>query len=253
MAAALHAVCEYEKVNNRCRLEKRRRIGAVVRVTAAFVILCQPVSLAKSGLSCYHGNDRRGGMEDRYTVHQASEMTGTKSYVLRYWEEELELNIHRNELGHRYYTGYDIQLFLNIKELKNRGLQLRAIKELIPKLAKTPPGFTKSKTKLLEGETVGDDPGTLEMEKTKKEPEKVREAAEKTVSFPGCEKQDTKILEFQQILERLIDQEMHLKKDGESRCRSLDEAIRRQQLARKEAAVSAEKKGKKRQKIHNPR
>ena len=57
-------------------------------------------------------------METRYTVRQAVEMTGVKSYVLRYWEEELELQIHRNELGHRYYTGYDIQLFLNIKELK---------------------------------------------------------------------------------------------------------------------------------------
>ena len=61
-------------------------------------------------------------METRYTVRQAVEMTGVKSYVLRYWEEELELRIHRNELGHRYYTGYDIQLFMNIKELKKRGL-----------------------------------------------------------------------------------------------------------------------------------
>ena len=51
-------------------------------------------------------------METRYTVRQAVEMTGVKSYVLRYWEEELELRIHRNELGHRYYTGYDIQLFM---------------------------------------------------------------------------------------------------------------------------------------------
>ena len=38
-------------------------------------------------------------METRYTVRQAVEMTGVKSYVLRYWEEELELQIHRNELG----------------------------------------------------------------------------------------------------------------------------------------------------------
>lgn len=83
-------------------------------------------------------------METRYTVRQAVEMTGVKSYVLRYWEEELELRIHRNELGHRYYTGYDIQLFMNIKELKKRGLQLRAIRELIPKLARTAPGSTES-------------------------------------------------------------------------------------------------------------
>lgn len=65
-------------------------------------------------------------MEKRYTVRQAVTMTGVKSYVLRYWEEELDLRIGRNELGHRYYTPFDIQLFLKINELKNRGLQLKA-------------------------------------------------------------------------------------------------------------------------------
>ena len=50
-------------------------------------------------------------METRYTVRQATDATGVKSYVLRYWEDELGLHIHRNELGHRYYTGYDIQRY----------------------------------------------------------------------------------------------------------------------------------------------
>ena len=45
-------------------------------------------------------------MEKRYTVRQAVTLTGVKSYVLRYWEEELELRIGRNELGHRYYTPF---------------------------------------------------------------------------------------------------------------------------------------------------
>ena len=92
-------------------------------------------------------------METRYTVRQTVEMTGVKSYVLRYWEEELELQIHRNELGHRYYTGYDIQLFLNIKELKRRGLQLRAIKKLIPQITASMSGFEESGAVLLEGIT----------------------------------------------------------------------------------------------------
>ena len=84
-------------------------------------------------------------METRYTVRQAAEMTGVKSYVLRYWEDELELRIQRNELGHRYYTGYDIQTFMNIKELKKRGLQLRAIKDLIPQIAR--PRFSREQDK----------------------------------------------------------------------------------------------------------
>ena len=90
-------------------------------------------------------------METHYTVRQTVEMTGVKSYVLRYWEEELELQIHRNELGHRYYTGYDIQLFMNIKELKRRGLQLRAIKKLIPQITASMSGFEESGAALLEG------------------------------------------------------------------------------------------------------
>ena len=90
-------------------------------------------------------------METRYTVRQAADMTGVKAYVLRYWEDELGLRIQRNEMGHRYYTRYDIQLFMNIKELKNRGLQLRAIKDILPKIAQTAPGSTESKIKLLDG------------------------------------------------------------------------------------------------------
>ena len=35
-------------------------------------------------------------MEKRYTVRQAVTLTGVKSYVLRYWEEDLELLIGRS-------------------------------------------------------------------------------------------------------------------------------------------------------------
>ena len=47
-------------------------------------------------------------------------------------------------------------------------------------------------------------------------------------------------------MERLIREEMQRKKEGEYRCRSLDEAIRRQQQARREAAASCEGKKNKR-------
>ena len=70
-------------------------------------------------------------MEQRYSVTQAAQILGVRASVLRYWEDELNLRISRNEQGHRYYTGYDITLLANIKELKKRGLALRAIKEVI--------------------------------------------------------------------------------------------------------------------------
>ena len=53
---------------------------------------------------------------------------------------------------------------------------------------------------------------------------------------------DERMVEFQRILERLIMQEMQMKKEGEEECRSLDAAIRRRQLARKEAAAALERK-----------
>lgn len=74
--------------------------------------------------------------ETRYMISDAAKRVSVEAHVLRYWEEELELHIARNEMGHRYYTDKDIQLFRNIKELKEQGFQLKAIKMLIPDLIK---------------------------------------------------------------------------------------------------------------------
>lgn len=64
----------------------------------------------------------------RYMISDAARMVEVESHVLRYWEEELDLPIARNEMGHRYYTEDDIQLLKHIKKLKERGYQLKAIK-----------------------------------------------------------------------------------------------------------------------------
>ena len=64
----------------------------------------------------------------RYMISDAARLVEVESHVLRYWEEELELPIARNEMGHRYYTEDDIQLLKHIKKLKERGYQLKAIK-----------------------------------------------------------------------------------------------------------------------------
>ena len=72
----------------------------------------------------------------RYMISDASKLIDVEAHVLRYWEEELELSIPRNEMGHRYYTEEDIRLFKNIKELKEQGVQLRAIRSVLPELIK---------------------------------------------------------------------------------------------------------------------
>lgn len=64
----------------------------------------------------------------RYIISEASQKTGLEPHVLRYWEDELGLEIERNELGHRYYSEEQINLLCRVKEMKNRGFQLKAIK-----------------------------------------------------------------------------------------------------------------------------
>jgi len=69
-------------------------------------------------------------------ISDTAKKVDVETHVLRYWEEELELSIGRTELGHRFYTEEDIQVFRNIKKLKARGIQLKAIKLLLPELRK---------------------------------------------------------------------------------------------------------------------
>lgn len=69
--------------------------------------------------------------QTKYQIKEVAEMMEVESHVLRYWEEELNLVIKRNEQGHRYYTDEDIATFQFIKDLKKQGYQLRAIKKII--------------------------------------------------------------------------------------------------------------------------
>lgn len=99
--------------------------------------------------------------EVRFMISEAAKQVNVESHVLRYWEEELDLTIGRTEMGHRYYTKDDIQLFCCIKKLKNEGMLLKDLKPLIPELKekksklKTP---EKEKTQL---QTVTSETGDI--------------------------------------------------------------------------------------------
>lgn len=67
----------------------------------------------------------------RYMISDAADMVHVETHVLRYWEEELELAIPRNEMGHRYYTRENIKEFQKIKDLKEQGYQLKAIRMIL--------------------------------------------------------------------------------------------------------------------------
>lgn len=70
-------------------------------------------------------------MNNYLLISDAAKEVKVESHVLRYWEEELHLPIKRNELGHRYYTKEDVERFKQIKGMKERGLQLKAIKMIL--------------------------------------------------------------------------------------------------------------------------
>lgn len=181
--------------------------------------------------------------ETRYLISETAKITQVEPHVLRYWEEELGLAIGRNEMGHRYYTDKDIQTFLTIKELKKKGLQLRAIRTII-----------QQKDQQINGQEIVDqtirDPDIGRQVLDAKE--KIS-AAQDTASV--CEqrrsviklqeKRQEKKLEkskeerFGEIMERLIhDIELDERKEG--RYRRLDEAIRKHQQSRKMVAATQE-------------
>lgn len=75
--------------------------------------------------------------EIHYLISDASKKVDVEAHVLRYWEEELELSIPRNDMGHRYYTDFHIRLFRQVKMLKEKGYQLKAVKAALAKSLKS--------------------------------------------------------------------------------------------------------------------
>ncbi|MDO4302863.1 MAG: helix-turn-helix domain-containing protein [Bacillota bacterium] len=69
--------------------------------------------------------------EKIYLISDAAKQVKVEAHVLRYWEEELELPVKRNEMGHRFYTEEDLNQFRRIKELKEKGIQLKGIKSIL--------------------------------------------------------------------------------------------------------------------------
>ena len=71
-----------------------------------------------------------------YMISDASKQVDVEQHTLRYWQDELKLDIKRNGLGHRVYNDEDISTFKKIKRLKESGFQLKTIKLLLPDIDK---------------------------------------------------------------------------------------------------------------------
>lgn len=186
-------------------------------------------------------------MEKRYMISDAAKLIDVEAHVLRYWEDELEIEIPRNEMGHRYYTDRLIELFKEIKNLKEQGFLLKAIKMLLPELS--------------EGRTVT--------------PSDIKDVTEISVHTPeNIEYKQTastdKMEQFQMILGNIVskaliennaslgqtvsdkvsdsvikqmDYLLRIKEEREDeRFKRLDETIRNYQKSQKEVAATGEKR-----------
>ena len=143
--------------------------------------------------------------EKRYFISDAAKELEVESHVLRYWEEELNLDIPRNEMGHRYYREEEMEMLKCIRELKERGFQLKTIRQILSELQ----------------EGRGQAAETLEAIKTEKfaeeEIEKREEPirqSEKVVPIGREMPEETtvsaeqKLREFEDIMSRIVGQAM---------------------------------------------
>lgn len=81
-----------------------------------------------------------GEKQKIYYISDAAKQVCVESHVLRYWEEELELPVKRNKLGHRYYTLEDVNRLRRIKQMKEEGFQLKAIRRALKQDAESTAG-----------------------------------------------------------------------------------------------------------------
>lgn len=70
-----------------------------------------------------------------YTIKDLSKITEIKITTIRKYENDFDLKIPRNEMGHRIYTENEIQVYKKIKTMKERGAGTELIREIISRSA----------------------------------------------------------------------------------------------------------------------
>ncbi|MGN0244231.1 MAG: helix-turn-helix domain-containing protein [Lachnospiraceae bacterium] len=151
---------------------------------------------------------------NRYTITDVSGFLGVESHVLRYWEEELEIPISRNELGHRYYLEKDIRILQCVKELKSQGLLLKAIKRILPSIME---GDIKLNAPIFFSESGEDSMGQSNKKKKANNAAKSMQLMNKNtqvvIEKPEQETAvapvNEKLIQFEDIMYRIMRQALH--------------------------------------------
>ncbi|MGO1581570.1 MerR family transcriptional regulator [Senegalia sp. (in: firmicutes)] len=65
------------------------------------------------------------------TISELANKLGLNKQTLRKWEKDFDLKIPRNEMGHRYYTEKEFEVFNNIQNMKNEGANIKVIQKIL--------------------------------------------------------------------------------------------------------------------------
>lgn len=151
-------------------------------------------------------------MEQTLFISDAAKKVHVEAHVLRYWEEELELPIKRNELGHRYYTEEDVKRFQEIRELKERGLQLKAIRLILKngKLDRLSDGENTQAEKAAEAAKIAEKANSVA-----KAGEKTSSAAKAVEKAGSAVKTGEKVGSTAKVVEKMTGEMQHGKKNVE--------------------------------------
>lgn len=203
--------------------------------------------------------------EKRYIISEAAERTGIEAHVLRYWEDELDLDIPRNEMGHRYYTESQIQLFKQIKELKESGFQLKAVKAVLDgdMHGQTAAANVENDVQAVQGEAQGENADTSDIVTQSSDELEMKRSEDKLAQFEqiigdivtrsllannGVLGESVSAIVTERVSDKVIkemDYMMRIREEAEDdRFRRLDETIRGVQKSNKEAAAYRERSGK---------
>lgn len=199
--------------------------------------------------------------EKRYMISDAAKRLEVEPHVLRYWEEELKIDIPRNDMGHRCYYEREISRLEVVKQLKKNGFQLKAIKLVLHKLENEEGMDMKE---ILEKKEEWNKKAEQEEREPKTEIEVITEIEEPEI----VEEHENRMERFQMIMSKIIsnalldnnvilgqtigtqvtdqvaremDEQFKAKEElEEQRFKKLDEMIRSRQQARLEAAAAVE-------------
>ncbi|MGN0152778.1 MAG: helix-turn-helix domain-containing protein [Wujia sp.] len=209
---------------------------------------------------------------EEMSIKEAAKKLDVEAHVLRYWEDELQLDIKRNSLGHRYYDERDIRMFQEVQALKAKGFSLKDIRLGIDRQK-------RARDTEVERQTDGRPEGGTQEEKQElsSDIEMSENSDINDSNISDSDARDIKIVDFklaqmQTVMNRIVANALRENKDiittsikseitsdvmrqfdtvmrekeerEEERFRKLDECLRRIQRANEEVAVT--KAGRKR-------